>query len=228
MALHIAPLARFLRSSHRRAENLTKTWERDVSQGFGRRPILNLLASVVIMKILHMLTVLTCSSYSITDSKTSNSKNGNNDSDTPYTDMDGGTPSGHQPIELAALAPDIELQGEPGDGIIVFNLLDDSESSAADKQSDAKYGRKMMCMLSRHGGGVMHIGRAQDLGSTQQDGTWKVLAAVYYPGREFFCKLLRSKWFSDVGQGKKPGKSIAAVTWPFFSTGEPAVCLQKH
>jgi len=83
-------------------------------------------------------------------------------------------------------------------------------------------------MLVRHGGGIMHFGQAQGLGRPERDGHWRMHAAVHYPGRAFFTRLLRSKWMRATVQGKKTGKSIAALTRPFFPASEPAVCLQDY
>ena len=65
----------------------------------------------------------------------------------------GDHPTPEARAELMAMLADLmDQQGAPGDGMVVFNLINDSSSTAAEKASDASYGMRMMEMLSGAGG----------------------------------------------------------------------------
>lgn len=216
-----------------RADALAEgSWNSDVSQGFWRNPILNLLLTVVGLQVLKLKTVLSRSPHSLVEPALKDAggrPKATRDVVDKLTTAAGDHPTPEARAELMAMLADLmDQQGAPGDGMVVFNLLNDSSSTAAEKVSDASYGMRMMEMLVRHGGGVIHIGQALGLGSPERDGEWRTLAAVHYPGRACFTRMLRSKWMHATVQGKKPGKSIAALTSPFFPAAEPAVCLQDY
>eukprot|EP00937_MAST-01D_sp_MAST-1D-sp2_P006407 g6407.t1 len=226
-----------------RADALVGAWERDVSQCWWRNVCVNLIMSVVAMSLFKLWTVLTCSTFSVVEPAAIGGAggagaDGSEAATTPYSSMDGADGGDTRHLvgddhkltadNMARMASFVDEQGEADDGILIFNLLNDSESTRADKRADAIYASQMMRMLARHGGGIMHLGGCYSMGTEARDGEWRMHAAVHYPGRAFFSKLARSRWMAETVQGKKPGKSIACITWPFFPTGERAVCLQNY
>ena len=177
-------------------------WERHIANGFWRNAFLNMMASGVAMLLLRLKCGLraifhdvhTPAEERVRESAVERLKN------------------------TAELADAVDKLKAPDAGVMIFNCLNSDFGSAEDQASDRAYGQLMMEMLSQHGGGPVHVGSAVSLsgaGGEHNDGNWKQIACVYYPGCAFFARLMRSEWMAEAVGGKKPGDSIAVLTIPF-------------
>ena len=209
-------------------------WQRDVSQGFWRNALANLLLGVVATSALLLKTVLLRQSHSCVQpfahESTAAERSALRAEKAALLAAGGQDASAPSKASMAMLADDIEQAagGKAGDGVMVFNLINASESPLGDKLQDLRYNIRMLEMTRRHGGAPMHVGSAQGLGDDSADGVWQLHAAMHYPGRDFFARVVRSQWMHSTVQGKKPGKAIAVATTPFFPTAESAICLQDY
>ena len=149
-------------------------WSWQLSQPFTRTPIVNFLLLPVGMLLLRLKTMMLLQQHRI-DRR----------------------PSVPNPA-LERAAASLERMGAAGDGVMVFNLLNGGNKfcSDEDRSADRAYAQNMLELHSQHGGGPVHLGRA---GRAEGEGSpqWKIVAAVYYPGRAFFCRLLRSQWMAE-------------------------------
>ena len=211
-------------------------WQRDVSQGFWRSALANLLLGVVAASALLLKTVLLRQSHScatpFAHESTAAERSALRAEKAALLAAGGQGDASSAPSKasMALLADDIEQAagGKAGDGVMVFNLINAADSPLGDRLEDLRYDIRMLEMTRRHGGGPMHVGSAQGLGDDSADGVWQLHAAMHYPGRDFFARMVRSQWMHSTVQGKKPGKTIAVATTPFFPTAESAICLQDY
>lgn len=174
-----------------RGEHLAPEIWRSMSTGMWRNPIVNALLPLG-LGVLRLTSVVT----------------GAHDLSTPQLDSDIG--DGDKFDRMMALASKLEAQGAPEDPFYVVNWL--KGGTAEQRASDARYGLKMMEMLSQNGGGVMDFGSAISIEG--ESGEFENVAAVYYPGRAFFVQMIRSTWMHETVKGKQLGDSLAVLTVP--------------
>ncbi|CAB9517719.1 expressed unknown protein [Seminavis robusta] len=104
-----------------------------------------------------------------------------------------------------------EPEDEPA---YVWNFVQKGTMSPEDEEKDRKYRHKFLQMIAYHDGGPMHTGLLEPADSSK-DGSYAMLAAVYYPSRAFFSKLINSSWMYEAIQDKRPGdNSYCVVTVP--------------
>lgn len=171
-------------------------WSYVASQGMKRNPLLNLL-------IPQALGVLSFSKY----------VKGAANLDTEASMAESTADMHYDLPRMHRIAAEVEKGGSPLDPVFIWNWL--KKGTPEQQAADNEYGLKMMSMLAENGGGLMNIGKTFDLGEGFNDGTFDYVASVYYPGRLFFARLLRSDWMFKAVQGKQPGDSIAVATTPF-------------
>ncbi|CAB9497023.1 expressed unknown protein [Seminavis robusta] len=104
-----------------------------------------------------------------------------------------------------------EPEDEPA---YVWNFVQKGTMSPEDEEKDRKYSHKFLQMITYHDGGPMHTAPLEPADSSK-DGSYAMLAAVYYPSRAFFSKLINSSWMYEAIQDKRPGDdSYCVVTVP--------------
>eukprot|EP01126_Amoeba_proteus_P067028 TRINITY_DN9812_c0_g1_i2.p1 TRINITY_DN9812_c0_g1~~TRINITY_DN9812_c0_g1_i2.p1 ORF type:complete len:339 (-),score=50.45 TRINITY_DN9812_c0_g1_i2:223-1239(-) len=107
-------------------------------------------------------------------------------------------------------------KGSEDDAIMIWNWL--KNGSPEQIKEDRSYSLKMMEMLSQNGGGLINFGTAVQTSGVETDGEFDFVASVYYPGRAFFHKLLRSRWMKETVAGKQLGDTLAVITIPYLKS----------
>jgi hypothetical protein len=98
------------------------------------------------------------------------------------------------------------------DAIVIFNLI--KPGNAEQRSADRSYTRQMMSGMAEGGYGPMHMGKAITI---EGDAVFRQFAAVYYPGIDFFQRMLGSTFMSRIGGDKQLGDSLAVITVPILS-----------
>ena len=97
----------------------------------------------------------------------------------------------------------------------VWNFMQHGTMSEEDEKLDSKYALKFIQMLTTYRGGPIHDVPIEPA-DFEEDATFARLAAVYYPSRDFFAKLVRSAWMYETVQNKRAGNdNLSVVTIPY-------------
>jgi hypothetical protein len=108
--------------------------------------------------------------------------------------------------ELKQLAA---LRGLSESAIVIFNLI--KPGTSEQRSADRSYTRRMMSGMAEGGYGPMHMGRPV---TVEGDAEFGQFVAVYYPGIDFFQRLIGSTFMSRIGGDKQLGDSLAVITVP--------------
>jgi hypothetical protein len=95
---------------------------------------------------------------------------------------------------------------------VIFNLI--KPGNAEQRRADRGYARQMMRGMAEGGYGPMHMGKAITI---EGDAEFQQFAAIYYPGIDFFQRMLSSTFMSRIGGDKQLGDSLAVITVPILS-----------
>ena len=95
--------------------------------------------------------------------------------------------------------------------MVVVNLVLNGDS--AERKANSEYGSAMLSVMARGGHGPAHIGGALTLEGTAR---FDNVIIVYYPGVEYFIRLVSSKFFTGIVGNKQLGDSLAMPTVPIL------------
>jgi hypothetical protein len=104
------------------------------------------------------------------------------------------------------------LRSVSEDAVVIFNLI--KPGNAEQRRADRGYARQMMRGMAEGGYGPMHMGKAITI---EGDAEFQQFAAIYYPGIDFFQRMLSSTFMSRIGGDKQLGDSLAVITVPILS-----------
>lgn len=98
------------------------------------------------------------------------------------------------------------------DAVVIVNFL--LPGDAEQRRADRAYTGEMTRGMAEGGYGPMHLGPAVVV---EGDSTFKMFAAVYYPGIDHMHAMIGSTFMNRIGSGKQLGDTLAVATIPVLS-----------
>ena len=98
------------------------------------------------------------------------------------------------------------------EAVVVFNLV--LRGNEKQKEANRSYGRQMLTRMASLAHGPMHFASAV---TVEGDARFEEIAIVYYPGVDYFTRMIGSRFFQGIVGGKQLGDTMAVPTVPILN-----------
>ena len=106
----------------------------------------------------------------------------------------------------------LSLASVNDEAVVIFNLA--KPGSEAEQARNRSYGLTMLTRMAALAHGPMHLGSAVPV---EGDAQFDDVVIVYYPGVDYFSRLVRSRFFQGIIGDKQLGDTLVVLTVPILS-----------
>ena len=97
------------------------------------------------------------------------------------------------------------------EALVVFNLV--LRGNEKEREANRSYGGQMLARMAALAHGPMHAASAV---TVEGDARFEEIAIVYYPGVDYFTRMIGSRFFQGIVGGKQLGDTMAVPTVPIL------------
>lgn len=97
------------------------------------------------------------------------------------------------------------------EALVVFNLV--LRGNEKEREANRSYGGQMLSRMAALAHGPMHLASAV---TVEGDARFEEIAIVYYPGVDYFTRMIGSRFFQGIVGGKQLGDTMAVPTVPIL------------
>ena len=105
----------------------------------------------------------------------------------------------------------LRLEEVNEEAVVVFNLV--LRGNEKEREANRSYGRLMLTRMASLAHGPMHFASAV---TVEGDARFEEIAIVYYPGVDYFTRMIGSRFFQGIVGGKQLGDTMAVPTVPIL------------
>jgi hypothetical protein len=97
------------------------------------------------------------------------------------------------------------------EAVVIFNLV--LRGDEKQREANRSYGRQMITRMAALAHGPMHFASAV---TVEGDARFEEVIIVYYPGVQYFARMVGSRFFQGIVGGKQLGDTLAVPTVPIL------------